>query len=186
MNGREVVIRLLPLLSAILALASPMAVRAQDDSIVTISTFWSQSAGKPGDGINLAVVLDIREPYHINAHTAKEPFIPTRVELTSVPKELVGSTLVFPKPRLIEFGIGDAKEKILVFSRQSVVFIPMVVDDSARPGEALVKIEVGKGQKGVSPAEPERGQSRRTAYSKIAAHQRVGAVGYAAQCLRQR
>jgi hypothetical protein len=42
--------------------------------------FWSHNGAKPGGEINLAVVLDVRTPYHINANTAKDPYIPVEVQ----------------------------------------------------------------------------------------------------------
>ena len=135
-------IRLFRRLLAALALASALAVEGQYNSIVTVSTFWSQSGAKPGGEINLAVVLDIREPYHINANTAKPPFIPTQVEIIAAPAELRSSTPMFPAPHTIEFGVGDAKDKIPVFTQRAVVFIPMFVTDLARRDEVLLKFKI--------------------------------------------
>jgi hypothetical protein len=125
-----------------LVLAPTFAVAGQDNSVVTVSSFWSQSGVKPGGEINLAVVLDIREPYHLNANTAKPPFIPTQVEIIAAPAELRSSTPMFPTPHTIDFGVGDAKDKIPVFTQRAVVFIPMSVTDFARPDEALLKLKI--------------------------------------------
>src|SRR2546426_469563 len=60
-------------------------------SVVTISTFWSQTGVKAGGQINLAVVLDIQKPYHVNSHLAKEPYIPLNVQLVGAPSEVRGT-----------------------------------------------------------------------------------------------
>src|SRR5205085_9300757 len=104
--------RLIPphlLFFAVLALPWPLTVAAQNDPVVTVATFWSDSAVKPGGEIALAVILDIPQPLHINANTAKPPFVPTEVEIVSAPAELRSSTPTFPQPHLIEFGVGDTK-----------------------------------------------------------------------------
>jgi len=87
-------------------------------------------------------VLDIRDPYHINAHNAKPPFVPTEVEIISAPNELRSSTPMFPKPHEINFGIGDAKEQISVFSQRVLIFIPMAMNDSSALGEVPIKLKV--------------------------------------------
>jgi len=64
------------------------------------------------------------------------------VGITSAPKELRVSTPMFPKPHPIEFGVGNAREKIWVFSHRAVVFIPMAVNVSAQPGEAPLTVKL--------------------------------------------
>src|SRR5438067_1490127 len=103
-----------------------------DKPVVNLSTVWSQSGVKAGGQITLAVILDIRTPYHIQAHDAKEPFIPTKVEIVSAPEELRSSTPVFPDPQTFEFGPEGQKEKIQGFSGRTVIFIPMAVTGSAK------------------------------------------------------
>ena len=75
-------------------------------------------------------------------YTAKPPFVPTQVGITSAPKELRVSMPMFPKPHPIEFGVGNAREKIWVFSHRAVVFIPMAVNVSAQPGEAPLTVKL--------------------------------------------
>src|SRR5439155_1176575 len=142
MNRFGRAIRVLLFLSPVLAIAATPNGGAQEASVVAVSTFWSHSGVKPGGEITLAVVLDIREPYHVNTYTAKPPFVPIQVGITSAPKELRVSTPMFPKPHPIEFGVGNAREKIWVFSHRAVVFIPMAVNVSAQPGEAPLTVKL--------------------------------------------
>jgi len=109
---------------------------------VKVSTFWSQTAINPSGEITLAVVLDIRKPYHINSNKAQEPFIPTAIDVVNLPVELRTSTPVFPNPQQIEFGTGAAKERILVFSDRTIVYIPMAITGSAKPGDLEVQVKV--------------------------------------------
>src|SRR6266404_2945189 len=142
MKGSDGCIALRVLFLAIATLPLPLAEAAQNDAVVTVSTSWSQTAVRPGGEIGLAVVLDIRQPFHISANSAKPPFVPTEIEIISAPAGLRSSTPTFPEPSVIDFGVGDAKEKISVFSPRAVVFIPMVVNDAARLGQALIKLKV--------------------------------------------
>lgn len=110
--------------------------------VVRLSSYWSATGVKPGDSIVLALVLDIRAPYHINANRTKEGFIPTEVELVNPPAELRSSTPVFPPPEEIEFGVGQAKEKIPVFSGRTTIYIPMSATGTAAPGDHPLEVRV--------------------------------------------
>ena len=119
-----------------------LAAAAQPDSVVSVSTVWSANGVRPGGEIVLAVVLDIREPYHLNAHIAKEPYVPTRVEVTSAPQALRISTPMYPDPHEIEFGVGATRETIPVFSDRAVIFIPMALTGAPSPGEAPITVRI--------------------------------------------
>src|ERR1043166_5289862 len=66
--------------------------------VAQVSTFWSASGVKPGGHINLAVVLDIERPYHINSDKAKDPLVPMSIALLRGADFIIGSTAIFPKP----------------------------------------------------------------------------------------
>ncbi len=119
--------------------AEPAALQKE---VVAVSTSWSASGVKAGGLINLAIILDIQEPYHINANTAQDPFIPTSIQLESGPGFVLSSTAVFPDALEIDFGIDGAKERIKVFSGRTVAYLPMVVDGSAVPGKHEIKIRM--------------------------------------------
>src|SRR5262249_62244913 len=69
--------------------AQPSAPQKQ---VLEISSYWSANGVKAGGQIVLAVVLDIKHPYHINAHAPKPPFVPTSIQLLSGPDSVVSST----------------------------------------------------------------------------------------------
>jgi thiol:disulfide interchange protein len=125
------------------SLRGQFAAFSKEEPIVKASTMWSATGIKPGGEITLAVVLDIRKPYHINPSKTKEGFIPTVVEVTEATSELRTSTPIFPPPETIDFGQGSAKTKIQVFSGRTVIFIPMAMTASAQPGTHELKIKVG-------------------------------------------
>jgi thiol:disulfide interchange protein DsbD len=103
--------------------------------VVKVSTFWSATGVKPGGQINLAIVLDIQKPYHVNANTARDPFIPTTIRINNLPETIRSSTPLFPDPHELEFGLEGAKQKIQVFSGRTVIYVSMAATDSAKPGE---------------------------------------------------
>jgi thiol:disulfide interchange protein DsbD len=110
--------------------------------VVSVSTQWSHTGVKPGGNITLAVILDIRKPFHVNWNQAKDPFIPTKIELTQAPPEIRPSTPVFPEAKEIEFGTGADKEKNKVFSGRTVIYMPMKVTGAAKPGDLDLELEV--------------------------------------------
>jgi thiol:disulfide interchange protein len=111
--------------------------------VLSVSLAWSADAAKPGDTITMAVVLDCKRPYHINSNKPKENFIPTTVELLSIPPGLQASTPVFPAAHELDFGVGADKEKIPVFSDRVIIYVPMAVMASSAPGDYPVEVKIG-------------------------------------------
>jgi len=111
-------------------------------SVVTISSFWSQTGVKPGGQIKLAVVLDIQKPYHVIAPTAKDPYVPLNVQLIGAPDEVRGTTPLYPETEIFDFGVGNSKEKISVFSGRTPVFMTLAVLHTAKPGEMPIQIRI--------------------------------------------
>ena len=104
------------------------------ESVVTVSIFWSQTGVKPGGEINLGVVLDIKPGYHINANTAKDPFIPIEVQLVGAPEEVRGTTALFPAPESVDFDDAGTKKKIPVFSGRVLTFMTLAAASARRAG----------------------------------------------------
>src|SRR5262245_36843414 len=112
------------------------------DSVVAISTFWSQTGIKPGEQIHLAVVLDIRNPYHVNANLAIAPYVPLNVQIVGAPEDLEGTTALYPEPEIVDFGIGSSKEKIPVFNGRTIVFLTLAAAGSAKTGERPIQLRI--------------------------------------------
>jgi thiol:disulfide interchange protein DsbD len=130
------------LLATLLGFACAGQSGGDSDSVVAVSTFWSQDGIKPGGEINLAVVLEIKKPYHLGANTAKDPFIPTEVQLIGAPEEVRGTTALYPEPELVDFDAGDGKQKIPVFSGRTTIFMTLSAASSAKPGERPVQLRI--------------------------------------------
>src|SRR5437660_610486 len=116
---------------------------ASEKSVLAISTAWSATGVKANGQIVLAIILDIKRPYHINANTANAPLIPTSIQLVSGPDFLLSSTAVFPRPEEIDFGEEGAKERIKVFSDRTIAYIPIAVGRGAVPGHHELKVRIG-------------------------------------------
>src|SRR5215467_11412319 len=115
---------------------------APEKSVVEISTHWSANGAKANGQITLAVVLEIKPPYHINANLTTPPLIPTSIQLVKGPDFVLSSTAIFPKPEELNFGPEGAKEKIKVFSGRTIAYVPFAVGKSARPGSHPLEIGV--------------------------------------------
>jgi thiol:disulfide interchange protein DsbD len=109
---------------------------------LTATNYWSATGVKPGGHITLALVLDIHEPYHINANNVKEGFIRTTIGLESIPAEIRASTPVFPKPHQVEFNLGGNKDKIDVFTGRTKIYVPIGATSAAKPGTVEVPIRI--------------------------------------------
>src|SRR5678816_4177052 len=118
------------------------ASNAEPGSVVAISTLWSQNGVRPGGVLHLAVMLDIRKPYHVSADTAKDPDIPLSVRIISAPEDVRGSTPSYPASQLIDFDDSVRKRKIQVFSDRAAIFMTIAVAASARPGDLPIQIRV--------------------------------------------
>jgi thiol:disulfide interchange protein len=112
----------------------------QTQPVVRVNHFWSQTGARAGDQITLALVLDIQKPYHINSNRAKDPFIPTVIQLVNPPAAIQSSTPIFPEGHFITF--GPDQEKIEVFSDRAVIYIPMSAVAGTAPGEIPLQVKV--------------------------------------------
>ena len=137
-----ITIRALAFASTLLLAAAGGQAQQTTEDVVKVSTFWSATGLKPGGRINLAIALDIQKPYHINANTARDPFIPTTIRIKNLPETIGSSTPIFPDPHQLEFGLNGAKQKIDVFSGRTIMYVSMVATDSAKAGEYTLEVIV--------------------------------------------
>jgi len=91
------------------------------------------AAGKKFD---LHLTLDIQPGFHIQSDKAKEPYIPTKLQVTA-PKGFKVGTAVFPESKTLEF----AGESILVFEGKVGVKIPITAPTKIS-GNQRFKIKV--------------------------------------------
>lgn len=111
---------------------------ASSADAVKITTAWPATAFKPGDQTWLAVVIDIHPRFKIQSNYAKEPYIPTRILVKKLPDGLKAATTQFPAPVTIDFG----GEKIDVFKKQMIAFIPVKIGEKTSSGDLDILLSV--------------------------------------------
>jgi hypothetical protein len=67
-----------------------------NEPVLKVSAFWSATGAKPGGEIALAVVLEIRKPFHVNPNRTKGELVPTTVKVVDAPDWVRKSTPIFP------------------------------------------------------------------------------------------
>ena len=134
---------------AIAFIVSPFAaaanLNASDDEAITVTTAWSVDRARPGDSIMLAIVVDIKEGYHINADARQtKPFedfkpYPTKVTVVDATPEI---TLELPRyPRAVPVKVQYAAGDLMSFEGKTVIYLPIKLEETLRPGKLVIKLE---------------------------------------------
>lgn len=143
--------RLIPIIGLaavhVWAQTSPILAGGAGDRPVRISTAWLEPVARPGDPCALAVVLDIAERFHINPAADQLPadganVIPTAVQVTAPVLSLKVGPVQFPPPRKIEVHYTAKPSMILALDGRAIVYVPVLVNDTAPPGPATLNIDV--------------------------------------------
>jgi thiol:disulfide interchange protein len=114
-----------------------------DDKIVAVKTAWSVSRAHPGDSVVLAITVDIKKGYHINADARQasrfDDFTPspTAVRILEVPEGLTSETPIFPpaQPVKADYVSGN----LMSFEGQTIIFVPMKLDNHIKPDTVGLK-----------------------------------------------
>jgi thioredoxin:protein disulfide reductase len=101
--------------------------------------YLSVDAAPQGATIQLAIVLDVKKPFHINANIVKANYlIPTKLEVTA-PTGLTAGKVVYPPFHTGTF-FGD--QVLNVFEGKTTIKTPLKVAASAKPGTVTLKAVV--------------------------------------------
>ena len=92
------------------------------------------TVGKP---FTVAVQLTIDTPYHIQANTAKDPYVPTELHLSEV-KGFRLDKVTYPKAIVTTM----SGERISVFEGKIQIKADITVDKSIKPGKYLLPVTV--------------------------------------------
>jgi thiol:disulfide interchange protein len=113
---------------------------------VQVSTTWSSTHARPGDQRVLAVVVDIGDTYHINPDAAQavgvegwSPY-PTRLTVTANDPAITIGPAQFPKPHALT--VSYFTSPVMVYEHQAVIFVPVVINTDAAPGDRTLSVEV--------------------------------------------
>ena len=138
---------LVPPLLVVQLLAASLVGQFGGSGAVTLQeTAWSVSAGRVGDRLVLAVVLDIAEGYHINPDPSQvrplgivQP-IPSQLQVAHVPPELLFETpKYYPAPHEIQ--VQYFNELLLCYEGQLVIYLPVKIAPTAVSGKYSIKLE---------------------------------------------
>ena len=117
------------------------------DNPVSAETAWSVDRARPGEEVALAIVLKIKEGFHINADERQikifedfKPY-PTKVQVVDAAKGVTIENARFPQAKPIKVDYSD--EALMSFEGRTIIYIPMKLDQQLGPGtiELDIKLE---------------------------------------------
>ncbi len=101
---------------------------------------------RQGDQQVLAVVLDVKKPFHINTGEKLggelDFLIPTQVQLLNLPPWLTVGELQFPEPHFIEVSYTTPPTQVPVLEGQVVVYLPLLTGSDAPLGMTDLTVAV--------------------------------------------
>jgi len=127
--------------------ASPFeAADAPVSDVVTLKAAWSVDRAYPGEPVALAVVVDIKDGYHINADASQiQPFedfkpYPTKVQVVAATGGVTIETARFPQAKPIK--VSYSSGALMSFEGRTIIYLPMKLDDQIKPGSIGLEIRV--------------------------------------------
>lgn len=128
--------RVLLLATVMLAIFSQNAFSQLNSlKIAKAQAYLSVDKLKPGDSFKMAVVVDIKQGFHINSATTKEG-IPSKLTIKP-PKGITFSSPDYPKPVMLSLKFAGNK-KIPVYQRKLTIFVDGKVDKNAKAGSVKI------------------------------------------------
>lgn len=131
------------LLAAIAAFAASPA-HAQPADILQIETAWSIPQAHAGDQRALAVVLNLKHPYHVNPDPSRtsDPYIPTIVEVTTDAPGITIGPAQYPEPHQVKVNYAGEAGTVPAYEGKVVVYVPVIVDQDAEVGSRTLDVKV--------------------------------------------
>lgn len=113
--------------------------------VVQLQTAWSVDRARPGDSVKLAVIIDIKDGFHINADAGQiQPFedfkpYPTKVQVLSASNGLTIESARYPqaKPFKVEYASGD----LMSFDGRTIITLSMKLEDQIPLGSIGLDIQ---------------------------------------------
>ena len=137
---------LIALPAAAQAPALPATAPAAEEESVSVHTAWSADRARPGDSVTLAVVLVIRDGYHVIADEAQvrgvrgfKP-LPTRVRLLEASNGILAELPLYPHASPLKAGFVEGS--VMTFEGRTVIRVPIRLDEQTPTGTAAVKLGV--------------------------------------------
>ncbi|MBW2433133.1 MAG: thioredoxin family protein [Deltaproteobacteria bacterium] len=119
---------------------------APKDEVVQLETAWSVDRARPADTVTLAVVLDIKDGFHINADVAQIKPIedlklyPTQVQVLAASEGvgIAGARYPQAKPFKAEY----ASEELMAFDGRAIITLSMKLDEQIPLGSIGLDLQV--------------------------------------------
>jgi thioredoxin:protein disulfide reductase len=119
---------------AALVLFAPFACDAQlggQQPDVKVSALLSVDKLAPNTSFRLAVIIDVGGPWHINANSAAEGFIPTALNLPP-PASVVIDRVVYPDG--VRTKVSWSEDPVSLYTGRAIIFVEGHVSADAKPG----------------------------------------------------
>jgi thiol:disulfide interchange protein DsbD len=125
-------------LALLLALTSPLAAQSLGSSDkLDVSAALSADAVAPGSTVRLAVILDMHEGWHVNAHRPTYDYlIGTKLEL-ELKEGIILADLRYPKG--VSMKLGFAEKPIDVYEHRTIIFADLKVSGRYTPGVDTIR-----------------------------------------------
>ena len=114
--------------------------------VVRLNTAWSVDRARPGDQVALAIIVDIKDGFHINADAIQvRPFedfkpYPTKVQVVSATEGVTIETARYPPatPIKVEYASGA----LMSFEGRTIIYLLMKLDEQVALGPIGLEIKV--------------------------------------------
>ena len=114
--------------------------------VVRLNSAWSVDRARPGEQVALAIIVDIKDGFHINADAIQvKPFedfkpYPTSVKVMSASEGVTIETARFPpaKPIKVDYASGA----LMSFEGRAIIYLLMKLDEQIKPGSIGLEIKV--------------------------------------------
>jgi thiol:disulfide interchange protein len=119
---------------------------ASTDDPVSVRTAWSVDRARPGEPVALAIVIDIKDGFHINADASQvKPFedfnpYPTKVQVVAATGGVTLETARFPHAKPIK--VSYSNSALMSFEGRTIIYLPMKLDEHMRAGSIGLEIKV--------------------------------------------
>lgn len=125
-------------------MVAAVACLAASADVLEVDTVWSHTAARPGDTINLAVIINLKPGWHVNSDEAQQypdllfNAIPTVLTILETPKGVVPGATLYPKPKDFHVPNGDIAVKI--FEHRVIIYVPITIEQEVEAGLGQVKL----------------------------------------------
>ena len=105
---------------------------------VSVDARLSRTAVPSGDTVRAAIVLDIEEGWHANAHEPTLDYLIGTALTTNAPEGVTVDRVEYPEPEMFSFAFAG-NQKLAVYSGCTPIFLTMKVAPDLRSGRRVLK-----------------------------------------------